>query len=652
MPYLKFDKTELVNLQYSAAKELLRTNRSGSYSSTTVSSCNTRKYHGLLVSPIKAFNNAMHVLLSSLDISIIQHEQEFNFGLHKYGGNHYEPKGHKYLKDFTVDTIPLFTYRVGGVHLSMSKILAEKSEQVLVRVKLDKAHSDTKIRLKPMLSFRNIHELTKENMLANTRVDSVKNGVVAKLYENYPELYMQTSTRSEFVAAPVWYHDVEYIEEQRRGYEYKEDLFSPGYFEMPIKPGDTIYFSASLKEEHPSKLSVIFQEAEKKRVNRSDFLQCLQNAAQQFIRRSENGVEMVAGFPWHDVIPRDTLIAAPTLLLEYNEHATYLQLIKTLLDNLELETGQIWGSKQVSVDAPLWLFYSLFQYQEYVPQAAIWDDYGDVLKKILSAYKENKLQHIECLDNGLLYIYDDSQPLTWMNSQVNGKAVVKRYGYVVEVCALWYNAICCAIDWAKASGDFDFVDEWTSLKNQIAEHFRETFSDAIHNFLADYTTYNRKHFNFRPNQLIAISLPHTPVNREDILNIKRNIKQELLTPKGLRTLSPQHRNYSKSYEGNHVERELKAHQGTVYPWLLSFYCEAYIKVHKRSIPGVLEDVMKAFEEDMTTYGIGTIGEMYDADPPQSARGAISMAMSVAALLRINRLRERYFAAHTIEKLKK
>lgn len=648
MPYLKFDKTELVNLQYSAAKELLRTNRSGSYSSTTVSGCNTRKYHGLLVSPIKAFDNAMHVLLSSLDISVIQHGQEFNLGLHKYQGNHYEPKGHKYLKDFSVDTIPLFTYRVGGIHLSVSKILVAKSEQVLLRIKLDKAHSDTKIRLKPMLSFRNIHELTKENMQANTRMQLTKNGVVAQLYKGYPKLYMQTSVRNEFVDVPHWYHDVEYIEEQKRGYDYREDLFSPGYFEMPIKVAETIYFSASLEEVKPSKLHLIFDEAQKRRVDRESFLECLQNAAQQFIRKKDDSVELVAGFPWHGVIPRDALIAASTLLLEYNNHATYLQLIKTLLDNLELETGEIWGSKQVSIDSPLWLFNSLHQYKEYVPQAAIWEEYGKVLTKILYAYKNNSLNHIEYLDNGLLYIYNEEQPLTWMNSQIDGKAVVKRYGYVVEVCALWYNAICCAIDWAKAASDFDFVDEWTPIVVKIKEHFMEIFSDTTHNYLADYTSNKRKHFNFRPNQLIAIGLPHSPIDRENILKIKRSVKQQLLTLRGVRTLSPQHRDYKKSYEGNHVEREQKAHQGTVYPWLLAFYCEAYIKVHNRSIPRVLKDMFNAFEEDMMTYGIGTIGEMYDADPPQTPCGAISMATSVAALLRINRLRERWLATHTIE----
>lgn len=648
MPYLKFDKLELVNLQYSATKELLRTNRSGSYSSTTVSGCNTRKYHGLLVSPIETFNQSMHVLLSSLDISVIQHEQEFNLGLHKYGGNHYKPNGHKYLKDFTVDTIPLYTYRIGGVFLSLSKILVENTEQVLIRISLNKAHSETKIRLKPMLSFRNIHTLTHENMEADTRVEPIKNGVTAKLYKDYPQLYMQTSKQGEFVSVPLWYHNVEYIEEQKRGYEYKEDLFSPGYFELPINVGETIYFSASLKEENTTKLATIFDESKNKRINREDFLSCLKNAAQQFVRKKNGKIEIVAGYPWYDVIPRDALLAAPSLLFENNDGESYQEIIKGMLDNLELETGEIWGSKQVSVDAPLYLFYSLYQYKQYVSKASVWKDFGETLKRILIAYRNNELKHIAYYDNGLLYIHNEEQPLTWMNSQIDGKAVVKRYGYAVDVCGLWYNAICCALEWANEAKDNNFIKEWTPTKTLIEEHFMGIFSDEMHNYLADYVTKDSKNFDFRPNQLIAIGLPYSPVQKEDILRIKRILKEQLFTPKGIRTLSPQSMMYYKSYEGNHIEREQKAHQGTVYPWLLMLYCEAYVKLHNRSIPKVLKDIIDNFEEDSINYGIGTINEMYDADPPQNPRGAISMATSVAAILRIHRLRELWINTHPIK----
>ncbi len=649
MPYLKFNKTELINLQYSATKELLRTNRSGSYSSQTISGCNTRKYHGLFVSPIPAFDNALHVLLSTLDISVIQHGREFNFGLHKYEGNHYEPKGHKYLKDFTLDSVPIFTYRVGGVELSVSKVFVEKTEHLLLAVHLKKAHSDTILRMKPMLAFRNIHELTKENMAANIFTKPTKNGVVAKMYAEYPEVYMQTSVKSEFVSMPIWYHNVEYLQEQERGYDYKEDLFSPGYFELPIKVGKTIYFSASLREEKTTNFKNIFDTEKHKRVARETYWDCLHNAAQQFIRKTKGDIKLMAGYPWYGEIPRDTLLASPTLLLENNDVSTFLEIIDNLLSNLEIESGEIWGSKQISVDAPLWLFNTLHQYKEYAPSAHIWNKYGKILKQILNAYKKNELQHIEYVEhNGLLYIFNENQPLTWMNSKLNGTAIVKRYGYVVEICALWYNAICCAINWAKEENDLDFVEEWTPISKLIEENYFSTFSDENHDYLADYVVKDTKNFDFRPNQIIAIGLPCSPVNKEHTLIIKRSVKEQLLTPKGLRTLSPMDANYCKSYEGNHEEREYKAHNGTVYPWLLTFYCETYTKVHNRSIPRFLQKTIANFEEDILNYGIGTIGECFDADPPQNARGAISMATSVAAVLRINRLKENWLATHKIE----
>lgn len=652
MPYLKFDKTELVDLQYSASKELLRTNRSGSYSSTTISGCNTRKYHGLLVSPIKALENAMHVLLSSLDISIIQHNQEFNLALHKYQGDHYEPKGHKYLKDFTVDTIPQFTYGVGGVLLSVSRILISNTEQVLIKITLNKAHSETKLRLKPMLSFRHIHELTRENMEANTRVQHLKHGIVAQLYQNYPRLYMQTSAPNEFVAMPLWYHDVEYTEEQKRGYAYKEDLLSLGYFELPIKVGEDIYFSASLQEMPPAQLQQQFEQAKAQRIPRNSFIDCMRNAAQQFIKKSEKGTELVAGFPWYGSIPRDSLLAAATLALENNDETSYLSIIDTLVENLEIDSGEIWGSQQKSADAPLWLFYSLQQYKEYIPKAPIWEKYGAVLRNIITAYKKERLAHIRYMENGLLYIEKESPSLTWMNSESNhGNPIINRYGYIVELCALWYNAVRCSIEWATEAKDFDFVEEWEASAQLITENFSKIFSNDDKDYLADYVTTEEQNFDLRPNQLLAVALPYSPIDKEMINKVRQAIASELLTPKGIRSLSPQHLNYSKSCEGSHYEREKSIHQGSVHPWLLSFYCETLLKLSSRNISNTLKDILKNFEEDMTTYGIGTIGEMYDADPPHRPRGAISMAISVASILRINRLYERQVKALSIEEKK-
>lgn len=641
MTYIKLEKIDLVDLQNSNSKELLRTNRSGSYSCTAISGCNTRKYHGLLVSPIEALGDSMAVLLSSLDVTVIQQEQEFNLGIHKYEGNYYAPRGHKYLREFKIEKLPKSTYRVGGVRLNLSKILIDTEERILISITLEEATSPTRIKLKPFLAFRNIHQLSKVNMDANTRVQPVPNGVKAKLYENYPELFMQTSIKSEFVHHPLWYNDIEYWEEQKRGYEYKEDLFVPGYFEMPIKKGQTIIFSASLKEETPKSFRSQFTAYAKKRIERNSYQDALVNSAQQFLEyKGKDKLYIKAGYPWYANIPRDTFISAPTLLMESGKKDEYLKLVETMLDELELDTGEIWQSKQVSIDAPLWLFISLRQYMEYNPKAKIWDKYGDKLKAILEAYRGNMLHHVAYNEeNAMLYVFNKDIPLTWMNSNINGYPVVERYGYIVEVCSLWFNAISCAIDWARDEGDLDFLEKWHPLRRRMKETFPQIFMNENYSYLADYVTDRGQNFDVRPNQLIAVALPFTPVNREVVLNVTRIVESELLTPKGLRTLSPNHQKYSKIYKGNHEMREQQAHQGTVYPWLLSFYCQAYAKVHKKSVLSVFTKTYNALEPNIFEDGIGTLGEMFEADAPHKPRGAISMATSVASMLRINKLIE-------------
>jgi len=212
MSYLKFEKSELINLEYSLSRELIRSNRAGSYASTTIIGCNTRKYHGLLVCPLEEMDGDHHVLLSALDATITQHKKEFNLGIHKYEGDNYLPKGHKYVRDFDATKGSYLIYRVGGVVLSREILLVSKAEQVLVKYTLIEAHSDTTLRLKPFLAFRNYHALSKSNLYANTRYRKVKNGIKSRLYEGYPSLFLQSSKRAEFVPFPDWYYNVEYME--------------------------------------------------------------------------------------------------------------------------------------------------------------------------------------------------------------------------------------------------------------------------------------------------------------------------------------------------------------------------------------------------------------------------------------------------------
>ena len=298
MSYLRFDKEQLINLEYSLNKEILRSNRAGAYISTTINGCNTRKYHGLLVCPIQKFGGEKHVLLSSLDETIIQKGAEFNLGIHRYKGGNYEPKGHKYILDMEFDQISKITYRVGGVILTKERVLVENQEQVLIRFKLEDAHYPTTLRFRPFLAFRNVHQLSKANMDANTKYKKVKNGISMKLYEGFPSLYMQFSKEPEFVAVPDWYYNIEYLKELNRGYDYLEDLFVPGYFEMPIRKGEVIIFAAGTKETIPVSLKQRFTREKNSRKPRLTFLSSLDSAAEQFIMHKPNATDIIAGFPW------------------------------------------------------------------------------------------------------------------------------------------------------------------------------------------------------------------------------------------------------------------------------------------------------------------------------------------------------------------
>ncbi|HET7734273.1 MAG TPA: glycogen debranching enzyme N-terminal domain-containing protein, partial [Paludibacter sp.] len=258
MSYLNFDKTLLTNLEKSLSKEMIRTNRAGAYNSSTLIECNTRKYHGQLVIPIPEIDNSNHVLLSSLDETVIQHGAEFNLGIHKYEGNNYSPNGHKYIRQFECEVISKTIYRVGGVILSKEKLLVSFEPRVLIKYTLLEAHSPTLLRFKPFLAFRNANALSHQNDNADTSYTEIQDGICMCLYEKYPCLKMQFSKKATYVHQPDWYKNIEYFKEQERGYEYKEDLLVPGYFEMPIKTGESIIFSAGISEVSPRKLKTLW----------------------------------------------------------------------------------------------------------------------------------------------------------------------------------------------------------------------------------------------------------------------------------------------------------------------------------------------------------------------------------------------------------
>ncbi|MDR0559217.1 MAG: glycogen debranching enzyme N-terminal domain-containing protein [Prevotellaceae bacterium] len=638
MSYLNFNKSELVNLEYSLSVEMLSTNRAGGYTSTTIVGCNTRKYHGWMVCPIEEFGGEKHVLLSSLDETIVQHEQAFNLAIHKYP-NIYEPRGHKYIIDFEFEPTPTLTYRVGGVVLKKELIVVHNEEQILLRYTLLDAHSPTLLRLKPMLAYRNIHKLSKANLYANTQFKPVANGIASKLYTGYPTLNMQTSKENEFVAIPDWYFNVEYIEEKKRGYEYMEDLFSPGYFEMPIKKGESIVFSASLKEAaQPSLLNRKFNNEMKVRPPKDSFLNCLKNTASQFVMKKGKITEIVSGYHWYGCRSRDTFLSLPGLL--HDDMKTY----KSALDSMSalLKNGLFPDDTESmiynAVDTPLWYFWAIQKYLHFSGDAdTVRKSYWKKMKNILDAYRNGVNDGITMHDNGLIWAEERGVPKTWMNAIVENIPVTPRYGYTVEVNALWYNAVRFALELAEQYGDSDFTGAWKNIPAIIEDSYMEIFWMPEKMHLADYVGTLGQNQRIRPNEIIATSLPYSPISDETKAQVLSAIEYDLLTPKGIRTLSPKNPVYKGIYEGSAKERDTAFHQGTVWVWLLAHYVEAKLKLEGESFISEAKRIICNFEEDMNSRGICTIPEMYNGDPPHEARGAVSQAWSVAAILYIAHL---------------
>lgn len=640
MTYLKFNKTKLVNLEYSLKREVIRTNNLGAYACTTIIDCNTRKYHGLLVCPIPEFGGQKHVLVSALHETIIQHNSSFNLGLHKYAGDNYEPKGHKYIQDFSSNPIPKLVYRVGGVILTKEIILAENENRILIRYKLEEAISDTIIRFKPFLAFRNIHALSKANMDVDHRFEETENGIVSCLYQGYPKLFIQFSKENEFTPAPDWYYNIEYKQEQKRGYDYKEDLYVSGFFEMRIKKGESIIFSAGLTSINPKTLTRKFNSEVSKRIPRDNFNNCLQNTIKQFFINKEKQTLIIAGLPWLPIRSRDAFIAMPGLALPRKDKKFFKHLINSMLVHFNghkiPEFIEDTINPVYTPDTPLWFIWTLQQYKKFFPEDDVWKIYGKQVLKIINGYL-NEIE-IWALDkNGLLYVSELHSHNSWMHASYDGKPLLQRHGFLVELQALWYNAICFTLKHQTFIRNKRWVINLQLLEARIRKSFQEIFWDKSLCYLADFATFTQTNFQMRPNQLFALSLPYSPLEAPQIKSTLDAIKNQLLTQVGLRTLSPADPMYQPKYRGNHQERELAAYNGTAWPWLFTHYFDALYKVYPKSALRAAQKFLQHMEPEIQINGICSLSELYHGDPPHKAKGAISFAMNTAELIRLKNL---------------
>ena len=645
MSYLRFEKAVMTNLQESLRRELLRTNRSGAYSSSTLVDCNTRKYHGLLVVPVPELDDENHVLLSSLDCTVVQHGAEFNLGLHKYQGNTFSPNGHKYIREFDASKVPTTTYRVGGVILKKEVIFQHYEDRLLIRYTLVDAHSATTLRFRPFLAFRSVRQFTHENMTASREYSQVDNGIKTCMYAGYPDLYMQFSKKNEFIFMPDWYRGIEYPKEQERGYASNEDLYVPGYFEMPIKKGESIIFAASTSQAKSSSLKKMFDAEVEDRVPRDNFYHILVCAAHQFHNRQKNDDRyLLAGYPWFKSRARDTFIALPGLTLAIGERDYFELVMKTAEKGLrEFMKGKPLSVKIYEIeqpDVPLWAIWAIQQYVKDAGKDEGFSRYGKLVADIVDYILEGGHPNLRLDENGLLFSEGRDKAVTWMNSTANGRPVVPRSGYIVEFNALWYNALKFCAAMMAEKGNQAKADDLEQRAQLAKQSFVETFVND-YGYLLDYVDGTNMDWSVRPNMIFAVALDYSPLSQQQMKSVVDICTRELLTPKGLRSLSPKSGGYNPMYVGPQTQRDYAYHQGTAWPWLGGFYMEACLKLYKRSRLSFIERQMVGYEDEIDYHAIGTISELFDGNPPFHGRGAMSFAMNVAEILRTLKLLEKY-----------
>lgn len=646
MAIIKFNKNFISNFDKSSKTEFIETNQLGAYSSSTVAQVNTRKYHGVFVVRQPQLDSHSYVLLNALHEVVNINEQEYELGVHQYPFTTH-PKGYLYIKEFQLAKIPTWVFEVDGHIIRKELLFVPTENQLLIRYTLEQG-SSVQLGLRPFSTFRRIHKLRTAKSKA-IQLEAVENGVGYCMEEGYSPLYIQNDIGLEVVGNGEWHYNAEYLEELNRGYDFREDLYSIGVLKTELEKNKSVVFSVALNPVETKSLNTEFEEILAGKPTLNSLEDYLEKAANQFISSTKDrGVEVCAGYHWFGRWGRDTFIALPGLTL-YRDNPKpddCKQVLKTMLKDLHkgllTNIGVGKEARYNSADASLWFFWALQEYVDFTNSAvASWEHFKDEINHILNAYKEGTLFNIHMKENGLLYGGQYDVALTWMDAMVDGLPVTPRSGYTVELNALWYHAISFSLEMAQAAGDTIFIEQWKSIPSKLKKAFKSMFWDDEKGYLADACEEDCKDWSFRPNQVFATSLKYAVCDDDMSKSILTMVKDKLLTPRGLRTLEQDDPKYIAVYDGDQKTRDKSYHQGIVWPWLLGHFAKSYLQQFGDSGLPLFKDLLQGFNNELSTYGLGSVAEIYDAEPPYCAKGTISQAWSVSELLRINMLVKHY-----------
>lgn len=634
--------------------EWLETNGIGGYASSTILCCHTRKYHGLLVAELHD-PPGKYVLLSKFEDSTVKDDAETFFCTHKYQGAVY-PDGLRHITEFRQDKTPVFKFQMETANITKRIALVHGENTVLTEYTATKIQPGVKLRVKPLLAFRNYHDTTHENIDLRVRTFPVDNGFKIQPYDGFPPLFLQVEGPFEFFPSPTWYRNFEYTREKERGFQSGEDLFCPGFFEIQMKKGSEVVVSASTSPQ--SDINRLWTSEMERRsgfqrkLRGNSFQKTLKRAARQFIVEKKDGNKtIIAGFPWFLEWGRDGMIALPGLLLHsHGRRPEYIQVLKGFAEHARDGVIPNFLGKHPednaynSADASLWFAWAVQQYIHTTSDfAGVQGKILETLEQVFVHYCQGTRNNIRLLDNGLLEVGSRDTQVTWMDAVVDGNPVTPRQGSPVEINALWYNLVCFLRE-IGARGNLSCQNEAGYLANRIRESFEEVFwSDEI-GCLGDVSSHGELDLSIRPNQIFAVSLPFSPLTEERAARVVASVRDNLLTPMGLRTLAPHEPGYKGAYRGGPNERDSAYHNGTVWPWMLGHYGEAVFKTAGRA--EAIEEVTKIIEQfkpHLEDAGLGAISEVFDGDSPQAPGGCISQAWSVAEILRLSLLLDYYKA---------
>jgi predicted glycogen debranching enzyme len=626
-------------------REWLETNGLGGWASSTISGAHSRRYHGLLVAATQPPVGRM-VLLSKLDETVVIDGQRHELSCNAYPAA-IHPRGYELLESFTKDLFPVFVYQAAGIRLRKTIAAIHGENTTLVVYEVLQAPSAFGFELLPLVAGRDAHALTHAND-AIRREAHFRDGIFqVQPYDGVPELFIAVPGAG-YEARPDWFFNFQYALEQERGLDFSEDLFCYGSFRLTLRPGDKLALIISTENPAGRDAFNLLEWEEHRRQGhlarmwlRDEVATTLTLAADQFVvQRGQESVTVIAGYHWFSDWGRDTMIALPGLTLvtgRFQEAAKILRAFAASVSQgmLPNRFPDVPGEPEYnSVDAALWFFVATYEYFQYTGNMElVQDELLPVLEEIVAWHDRGTRYHIHVDADGLLVAGEPGVQLPWMDARFGDRPVTPRQGKAVEINALWVNALQIVADLMLQSGAGSAAAKYRERAERVKQRFNEVFWNEQDQCLYDVVEGERREAAIRPNQIFALSLPFPLLSDARAASVLRIVEEQLLTPYGLRSLAPGHPDYRPHCGGDPSSRDCTYHQGTVWGWLSGPFITALVRLKGPAGKAQAKTIIENLSGHLNDAGIGSISEIFDADPPHTPRGCIAQAGSVAEVLR-------------------